>query len=181
MRLLTLAEIDQMPLVPGTCEWCGRDAEVYALAAWTCRPCLFDDMKKNGEAVGAGTKARDRRPGEGHDHSWAESRDEISAACPDFNPELAKTGFLCPGDPCDMPGLNERPVRPNLFFGGCWAWTARDRHGRRWDITWYPTDDGRLSAWLYPAGVTRFTGTGADLSAARAEAARIAALISEEA
>lgn len=180
MRLLTLTEVDQMPLVPGTCDWCGRDTEVYALSAWTCRQCLLEDMKKNGEVVGTGARARDRRPGEGHDHSWAEDRDEIAAACPDFNPEIAKAGFLCPGDPCDRPGLNERPVRPTLFFGRTWAWTARDRRDRRWEITWYPMDE-RLSWWLYPAGVTRFTGTAADLDAARAQAARIAALISEEA
>jgi hypothetical protein len=66
-----------------------------------------------------------------------------------------------------------------LFFGQTWAWTARDRRGRRWDITWYPMD-GRVSAWLYPAGVTWFTGTAADLDAARAGAARIAELISKE-
>lgn len=174
MRLLTLAEIDQMPRLPGTCAWCAQDTQVYALAAWTCRPCLIREMRANGDVTGTPGQARDRRPGEGHDHSWADSRAEIIAACPDFNPDLAETGFFCPGDPCDRPGLNERPTRDGLH-----AWSARDKRGRRWDIIWYPMT-GHLRAWPYPAGVTRFESEPQDLPAARAEAARIAALISEE-
>jgi hypothetical protein len=66
MRLLTLAEIDQMPLVPGTCDLCGRNTQVYALSVWTCRPRLLEDMEY-GDVDGGGAKARDRRPGEGHE------------------------------------------------------------------------------------------------------------------
>jgi hypothetical protein len=44
-------------------------------------------------------EAVSRKPGEGHDHSWAEDMDDVRAGCPDYNARLAGTGIRCPGDP----------------------------------------------------------------------------------
>jgi hypothetical protein len=87
MRLLTMAEIDQMRPVPGTCEWCGQETQVYALALWACRPCLAEDMRRNGEATGPA----DRGPGEGHDHPRAEGHEAAVTGCP---PAAARQGEM---------------------------------------------------------------------------------------
>jgi hypothetical protein len=51
---------------------------------------------RDGEAAG---EPLGRRPGDRHDHSWAEDAEEAWACCPDLNPGLAGTGIRCPGDP----------------------------------------------------------------------------------
>lgn len=48
------------------------------------------------------TEAPDRRPGNNHDHSWAEDISEVRACCPDYNPDLAGTGIRCPGAPVEV-------------------------------------------------------------------------------
>jgi hypothetical protein len=57
MRLPALAGISRIPLAPGTRDGRRRDTQVHALAAWTCRPCLVQDMKTNGDLTGSRTHA----------------------------------------------------------------------------------------------------------------------------
>lgn len=73
-----------------------------------------------------------------------------------------------------LAGLDETVVHDGAH------WTAEGPRGALWIIRWFGSSGtGAVSAWKHPRGRTGFEAKAGDLPAARREAARIAALISD--
>lgn len=87
------------------------------------------------EAVG-------RKPGEGHDHSWAADVGEATALCPDLNPRLKGTGIRCPGDPATV----RSPDAPVPVGTAPWSHTIKGYFGEELTIAAYPPCEGEGGA-----------------------------------
>lgn len=86
-RLVSLAELDEMPRVPGTCEYCMRDTMVYALILFTCRKCVLEDMEAFGEVQGPAVPAKPSRP-----RSPSALAEQRNATCANCRKPIRRTG-----------------------------------------------------------------------------------------